>query len=93
MTKKDLIEVTAKAVHTKQKNVALVLKSFMSTVKNALMNKEPVHLRGFGSFIVIKKAQKVARDIRRKKQLIIPSHYAPKLKVSKQFKAKLAQIT
>ena len=37
--------------------------SFMDVVRNSLANNENVYLRGFGSFIVKKRAQKTARNI------------------------------
>ncbi|HPW26822.1 MAG TPA: HU family DNA-binding protein, partial [Tenuifilaceae bacterium] len=42
-------------------------------------------LRGFGSFIVKKRAQKTARNISKNTTIIIPEHYIPSFKPAKTF--------
>jgi DNA-binding protein HU-beta len=57
----------------------------METVKNSLANEQDVFLRGFGSFIVKKRAQKTARNISKNTTLIIPEHNIPAFKPAKSF--------
>ena len=47
--------------------------------------KEPVYLRGFGSFIVKHRAQKAARNITKKTTMTIPEHDIPAFKPAKVF--------
>jgi DNA-binding protein HU-beta len=42
-------------------------------------------MRGFGSFIVKKRAKKLARNISRGTTVEIPEHFVPSFKPSKQF--------
>ena len=47
--------------------------------------EENVYLRGFGSFIVKKRAQKTARNISKNTTMIIPAHNIPVFKPSEEF--------
>lgn len=46
---------------------------------------ENVYVRGFGSFITKKRAQKVGRIIKRNQSIVIPEHYIPAFKPAKTF--------
>ncbi len=85
MTKADLISAISSETGTDKVIVRKVLESFTENVKKSLTNNNNVYLRGFGSFIVVKKAQKTARDIRKNTKVIIPEHFAPKFKPVKSF--------
>ena len=49
------------------------------------MNGENVYLRGFGSFTLKHRAEKVARNITRNTTMVVPSHDIPHFKPSKNF--------
>ena len=57
----------------------------MERVKGSLAKGENVYLRGFGSFIVKKRAQKTARNISKNTTIIIPAHNIPAFKPAKTF--------
>jgi DNA-binding protein HU-beta len=57
----------------------------METVKESLAQGENVYLRGFGSFITKKRAEKVGRNISKKTSVVIPAHFIPAFKPSKTF--------
>jgi DNA-binding protein HU-beta len=46
---------------------------------------ENVYLRGFGSFVIKKRAEKTGRDISKNTTLIIPEHFVPTFKPAKNF--------
>ena len=48
-------------------------------------NVGDVYLRGFGSFVVKKRAEKTGRDISKNTTIIIPEHYVPTFKPAKTF--------
>ena len=54
-----------------------------------MTNKNNVYLRGFGSFIVKKRAKKVARNISKNTTITIPEHNIPAFKPAKSFAAKV----
>ena len=57
----------------------------MKSVKTSLTEGENVYLRGFGSFIVKKRAQKTGRNISKNTTIIIPEHFVPAFKPAKVF--------
>ena len=85
MTKADLISLVSVQTGMDKVNVKKVIESFTENIKNSLKNNKNVYLRGFGSFLVVKKAEKTARNIRKNTSIVIPEHYAPKFKPVKSF--------
>jgi DNA-binding protein HU-beta len=61
------------------------VEAFMISVKNSLAKGDNVYLRGFGSFIVKKRAQKTGRIISRNTTIVIPEHLVPAFKPAKTF--------
>ena len=61
------------------------VEAFMSSVKGSIENGENVYLRGFGSFILKKRAKKTARNISKNTTIIIPEHNIPAFKPAKTF--------
>lgn len=65
MTKADIVSEIAKSTGVEKVQVQAIVEAFMDSIKTSLTNKNNVYLRGFGSFIVKKRAKKVARNISR----------------------------
>ena len=57
----------------------------MDEVKISLSEGENVYLRGFGSFIVKKRAEKTGRNILKNTTINIPAHSIPAYKPAKVF--------
>lgn len=85
MTKADIVNEVAKATGLEKRNVQDVIVAFMETVKDSVAKDNSVYLRGFGSFIPKKRAQKTARNISKETTIVIPEHYIPAFKPSKTF--------
>ena len=86
MTKADIINEIAASTGLQKKEVAVVVESFMSKVKESLLEKkENVYLRGFGSFIIKHRAAKTARNIQKNTTITIDAHNLPSFKPSKSF--------
>lgn len=88
MTKAEIVNSIAKNTGLEKTQVLLVVEEFMSVVKDSVSKGEPVYLRGFGSFIAKKRAQKAARDIKKQTTVIIPEHFVAAFKPSKDFEIK-----
>lgn len=88
MTKADIINEVAKQTGLEKVKVTSVVNSFMVTVKNSLKKGDNVYLRGFGSFVIKKRAKKVARNISKGTPMTIPAHNVPAFKPAKGFKVK-----
>ena len=85
MTKAEIVTERANNTGIEKKDVLNTIEAFMETVKESLSNEENVYLRGFGSFIVKKRAQKTARNISKNTTIIIPEHNIPAFKPAKTF--------
>ena len=85
MTKADIVSNIAKQTGAEKVLVQEIVEAFMENVKGSLIENEPVYLRGFGSFIIKQRAQKVARNISKGTTLTIPAHNIPAFKPAKVF--------
>lgn len=85
MTKADLINEISKKTGVEKVTVKETVEAFMDTVKGSLSENRNVYLRGFGSFVVKRRAEKTARNISKNTTITIPEHYIPSFKPSKTF--------
>jgi len=85
MTKADIVNEIAKNTGIDKNDVLTTVEVFIEVVKGSLAKDENVYLRGFGSFIVKKRAQKTARNISKNTTIIIPEHNIPAFKPAKTF--------
>ena len=63
----------------------------MTVVKYSLSKGENIYLRGFGSFIVKRRAEKTARNINKNTTLIVPAHNIPAFKPAQTFMEEVAK--
>ena len=89
MTKADIVNEIAKKTGAEKVLVQQIVESFMDSVKGSLIKQENVYLRGFGSFIIKKRATKVARNISKNTTITIPEHNIPAFKPAKSFAEKV----
>lgn len=89
MTKTDIVSEIAKSTGVEKVQVQAIVEAFMESIKTSLTNNNNVYLRGFGSFIVKKRATKVARNISKNTTITIPEHNIPAFKPAKSFAAKV----
>jgi len=85
MTKADLVNQISENTGIEKVTVQKTVEAFMGTIKESLENGDNVYLRGFGSFKIKKRAEKLARNITRNTNILIPEHYIPSFKPSKTF--------
>jgi DNA-binding protein HU-beta len=85
MTKADIVNEISKNTGIEKVTVQKTVEAFMGTIKESLENGDNVYLRGFGSFVVKKRAEKTARNISKNTTIIIPAHYIPSFKPAKTF--------
>ena len=85
MTKADIVSEIAKTTGVEKVQVMAIVEAFMDSVKGSLESGENVYLRGFGSFIIKKRAEKVARNISKNTTITIPEHNIPAFKPAKSF--------
>ncbi|MGC9150963.1 MAG: HU family DNA-binding protein [Microbacter sp.] len=85
MTKAEIVNEIAKETGIDKVSILKTVESFMENVKGSLSKGDNVYLRGFGSFIVKKRAQKTARNISKNTTIVIPEHNIPAFKPAKTF--------
>ena len=85
MTKAEIVSKISSNLGLEKNEVLATVENFMDEVKNSLSEGENVYLRGFGSFIVKKRAAKTGRNILKNTAIIIPAHSIPSFKPAKVF--------
>ncbi len=85
MRKADLVSIISEKSGVPKVDVLVSLESFFKEVKETLAEGENVYIRGFGSFIVKKRAKKIGRHIKNNVAIEIPEHYIPAFKPAKVF--------
>lgn len=91
MTKSEIVTEIAKSTGIDKTSVLSVVEQFMTVVKDSLAHGENVYFRGFGSFIVKKRAEKTARNINKNTTLIVPAHNIPAFKPAHTFMEEVAK--
>ena len=85
MRKADLVASISDKTGIAKVDVLVSLESFFKEVKGSLAEGENVYIRGFGSFVVKKRAKKIGRHIKENKAIEIPEHFIPAFKPAKVF--------
>ncbi|MBP7274264.1 MAG: integration host factor subunit beta [Saprospiraceae bacterium] len=85
MRKADIVTTISEKTGVPKVDVLVTLESFFKEVKDSLANGENVYIRGFGSFLIKRRAKKVGRNIKRNVAIEIPEHYIPAFKPAKVF--------
>jgi len=85
MTKAEIVAEIANKTGIEKVAVQATVEAFMDTIKNSMSTGQNVYLRGFGSFIIKKRAEKTGRNISKNTTLLIPAHNIPAFKPAKTF--------
>jgi DNA-binding protein HU-beta len=85
MRKVDIVTKISDLTGIPKTDVLITLEAFFKEVKNQVKTGESVYVRGFGSFVPKKRAQKLGRVISRGETIVIPEHYIPAFKPAKVF--------
>jgi len=91
MRKADLVSSISEKTGVAKVDVLVSLETFFQEVKDTLAAGENVYIRGFGSFIVKKRAKKIGRHIKKNKAIEIPEHFIPAFKPAKIFVEKVKE--
>ncbi|MBQ9638670.1 MAG: HU family DNA-binding protein [Bacteroidales bacterium] len=85
MTKAEIVSSIAEKTGIEKVAIQAIVEEFMTVVKDSMTNGENVYLRGFGSFIIKRRADKIGRNITKNTSLMIPAHNIPAFKPAKTF--------
>src|ERR1700744_290130 len=89
MTKAEIITEISTKTGIEKVDVQETVEAFFKVVKSSMVGGENVYVRGFGSFVVKKRAKKTARNISKNTAIIIPEHFVPSFKPAKTFVEKV----
>ena len=85
MTKADIVNEISRTTGIEKVAVQTTVEAFMEAIKGSVIDGKYVYLRGFGCFVVNKRAEKTARNISKNVTIKIPEHFIPSFKPSKSF--------
>ena len=85
MRKADLIAKISDKTGIPKVDVLVTLETMFKEIKGSLASGENLYIRGFGSFIIKKRAAKIGRNIKKNVAVAIPEHFIPAFKPSKEF--------
>ncbi len=85
MRKVDLVNKVAERTGISKADVLHTLEISLREIRESLKEGENVYLRGFGSFIVKRRAAKIGRNIKKNTPVSIPEHFIPAFKPAKSF--------
>ncbi|MBL6963538.1 MAG: integration host factor subunit beta [Bacteroidetes bacterium] len=91
MIKTDVVSQISKKTGLEKRDVKEVVEVFFDIVKDSLIQGENVYFRGFGSFTLKKRAQKIGRNITKNTSIVVPAHFIPYFKPSKSFASKVKE--
>src|SRR3954468_22538060 len=85
MRKADLVNQISEKTGIPKVDVLVTLETMFKEVKDTLSKGENIYIRGFGSFIIKKRAAKIGRNIKKNIAVEIPEHFIPSFKPAKEF--------
>lgn len=85
MRKADLISKISDKTGIPKVDVLVTLETMFKEIKSSLASGENLYIRGFGSFIIKKRAAKIGRNIKKNIAVSIPEHFIPAFKPAKEF--------
>lgn len=93
MTKADIVSRIAARdnIDLNKKDVASVVDSFLDEVRDALYNHEHIEIRRFGTFKVVDRKPRIARNPHTGEAVEVPKRKVPVFKPSRLIKNKVAK--
>jgi DNA-binding protein HU-beta len=85
MTKIELVKIASQKTGIDQQTMLAAMEGIVDTLKEALVQKENVFIRGWGTWMLKHRAQKTARNISKNTTLVIEAHDIPYFKPCKEF--------
>lgn len=92
MRKIDLVNNVSEKTGLSKVDVLVVIEATIVEIKNSMAGNENVYIRGFGSFIIKKRAAKIGRNVKKNTTVHIPAHNIPAFKPAKEFMEEIKKI-
>ena len=91
MTKADIVASIADKTGLTKKEVASVVNQFFAEVKDSLISHKHIEIRGFGTFKVVERNSRKARNPHTGEAVLVPRRHVPVFKPSRAIKDKVAR--
>ena len=85
MIKAEIVQEIVRKTGLEKPTVSVTVESLMEIMKQSMIKGENIYLRGFGTFLLKKRAEKTGRNITKGTTVIIPAHFIPSFKPAKKF--------
>jgi len=85
MTKAEIVTRINEKTGIEKVAVMAIVEEVMASIKENMANGENVYLRGFGTFHIVERKEKIGRNISKNTSVVIPAHKIPRFKPSKEF--------
>lgn len=85
MRKIDIVHNIANKTGISKVDSMIIAEALFREIRESLKKGNNVYIRGFGSFIIKKRKQKIGRIVKKNIAIVIPEHYIPAFKPAKSF--------
>ena len=85
MTKAEIVARINEKTGIEKVAVMAIVEEVMASIKEHMANGENVYLRGFGTFHIVERKEKIGRNISKNTSVVIPAHKIPRFKPAKEF--------
>lgn len=92
MTKADIVEEIAARTGLTRRDAADIVENFLVAVKNSLRQGEHIEIRGFGTFKVVNRKPRIARNPKTGEKVPLAGRKVPVLKISRELKNRVAGL-
>ncbi len=92
LIKADIVREIANKTKMRENDVQAIVEEFMKVINRNLSKGNNIYLRGFGTFYLKKRAQKIGRIIKQNQPIIVPEHYIVAFNPSKYIAEKVKKI-
>ncbi len=86
MTKADLVKEVSEDTGIIRRDVALAVDAFIEAVKDALKDGKHIEIRGYGTYKLKKRKQRIGRNPKTEEKVVVPERIVPTFKFSRAFK-------
>ena len=92
MRKAELITQIAEKTGIPKVDVIMTLETMFREIKEARSQGEHSYIRGFGSFIIKRRAPKIGRNIKKNIAIDIPEHFIPAFKPARELMEEVKKL-
>ncbi len=92
MTKADLVKIISNETGIIRKDVAIVVDSFLQSVKDSMRDGNHIEIRGFGTFKLRHRKPRMGRNPKTNATVKVPERMVPTFKFSRDFKNEITSL-